>query len=312
MPPNLQNSNPPQTPPTDGHLTGQAPIEAGTLLWLALLVLLWGTNAVVVKIAVRDIPPLWAAFLRFLPALPFIFIFIRLNGGGVRLKRKEILLVALAGLLDTAQIFTFYYGSQFTTGGRVTLFIFSYPLVVTLLAPFFLKEEKLEKKNLIGCLIAFVGLLIALRGSLASNYASTFKGDIIEIMSCVLVSIKILYVKRLAISVDKWKILFWSYVFMIVVFFTGAILLESFTLSAVRPDAWAALSYQILAVSVFCFLSWQYIIVRHNSSSVSVFFFATPLFGMLMGVILLNEVFDPTLVTACILVGFGIYTVNRS
>ena len=295
----------------DNRFIGQEPLNIGTYIWLILLVFLWATNAVVVKIAIRDIPPLWAAFLRFTPSVPFVMLFIRWNGSGFQLKKNEIPLVLIAGLMDTVQIFTFNYGSQFTTGGRVTLFIFSYPLMVPLLAPLFIKEEKLIKKNLLGCLIAFSGLLIALRGNLNPQSISTFKGDMIELVSSLIISIKIVYVKRLAVSINKWKILFWSFIIMTILFFFGALLSEELHLDAIRPDAWAAIVFQTLAISVFCFMSWQYLIARHNSSSVSVFFFATPLFGMIIGAVLLGEYFETSLVVACILVGLGIYLVNR-
>lgn len=291
--------------------SGQSPITPLATLWLLLLVVLWATNAVIVKITIRDIPPLWAAFLRFAPALPLVMLFIRFNGSGFSLTKKEAVPVFLAGFIDTLQIYTFNFGSQFTSGGRVTLFIFSYPLLVPILAPFFVKEEHFEKKNIAACLIAFIGLFIVLRESLFSPSGSTIKGDVIELISALLISIKIVYVKRLSVTINKWKILFWSFAVMIFFFMSGAVFFENFNIHEVRPDAWLALTFQCIAISVICFMSWQYLITRHNSSGVSVFFFATPLFGMIIGVLLLSEPFDMSLLVSCLLVGAGIYIVNR-
>ena len=209
------------------------------------------------------------------------------------------------------QLFTFNLGAPYTTGGRITLFIFSYPLMVPLLAPLVVQTERFEKRNLLGCLVAFAGLSFAFKGSLAHQAVSTFKGDIIEFISCLLIAVQIVYTKRLAASINKWKMLLWSYAVMILLFFCGAVIFENFNIHAVQLDAWLSLAFQSLAISVFSFMSWQYLIVRHNSSSISVFFFATPLFGMILGVLLLNEAYDPGLLIACILVGFGIYVVNQ-
>ncbi|MEW6672641.1 MAG: DMT family transporter [Thermodesulfobacteriota bacterium] len=290
---------------------GQAPIHAGTLLWVLLLIILWAANAVVVKVTIRDIPPLWAAFLRFAPALPCVMLFMRWNGSGFSLRRHEFFPVFLLGLLMALQLFTFNLGAAYTTGGRITLFIFSYPLLVPLLAPLFIQAERFEKRNLLGCLVAFAGLSIAFRDSLGLQSVSTLKGDVIEFISCLLIAVQIVYNKRLAVSINKWKLLLWTYGVMILFFFCGALMFEDFNIHAVRPDAWLALAFQSLVISVFSFMSWQYLIVRHNSSSLSVFFFATPLFGMFLGALLLNEAIEPGLVVACILVGFGIYIVNR-
>ena len=72
----------------------------------------------------------------------------------------------------------------------------------------------------------------------------------------------------------------------------AALLFEKLQIQDVQSDAWTAIAIQSLAVSVFCFLSWQYLIARHNSSNLSVFFFASPLIGMMLGIVLLNEAFE--------------------
>jgi drug/metabolite transporter (DMT)-like permease len=273
---------------------------------------LWATNAVVVKIAVRDIPPLWAALLRFSPALPFIACFIKWNGSGFSVTGKDVFRISILAFLMVSQIYLFNLGSQYTTGGRITLFIFSYPLFVPLLAPLFIKEEKFELKNIVGCAIAFIGLIVALRSNISETTGSTIKGDIIELISCVNLSIVILYNKRLIKSIDKWRVIFWEFFIGIVLFFLGAIVFEKFQIRQVQPDAWLALIFQSIVISVFCFMSWQYLIAKHNSSSVSVFFFLTPLMGMAIGVLILNEAFDSDLIIGCMFVGAGIFIVNRT
>jgi drug/metabolite transporter (DMT)-like permease len=290
---------------------GHEPIRFVTISWLLLLMVLWATNAVVVKIAVRDIPPLWAAFLRFGSALPFIATFIKLNGTGFSLTAKEFLQVFLLALLMVFQIYTFNLGSQFTTGGRVTLFIFSYPLFVPLLAPLLIKEEPLEMKKLIGSFVAFAGIVVALRGNLSGGITDTIKGDLIELVSSLTLAVLIVYLKWLVGRIDKWRIIFWEFVLGVVLFFAGALLFETFPVNQVQPDAWAALVFQSLVVSVFCFMSWQYLLSRHSASSVSVFFFLTPILGMLIGVLILGESFDPGLLVGCLLVSTGIFIVSR-
>lgn len=297
--------------PTYTKVIGQDPISTATLFWILLLVFIWASNTVVVKVAVRDIPPFWAAFLRFGPALPFVFFFIKWRGTGFLVSAKEFFYIFILALIMVAQIFLFNLGSQYISGGRISLIIFAYPLVVPLVAPFFIKEESLAKTKLIGSFIAFIGIAIALRENLSGTLSSTFKGDLIEISSCILLAINIVYNKRLATFINKWKILFWEFKISVIIFLIAALLFENFHIQNVRPDAWSAIAVQSLAVSVFCFFSWQYLIARHNSSNLSVFFFASPLIGMMLGIILLNEAFDPGLVAGCVLVGAGIFIVNK-
>ncbi len=293
-----------------GSASEPPPIGSGTLAWLLLLIILWATNSVIIKITVRDIPPLWATGLRFVPAFPCVLLFIRWNGSGFSLKKYEVFPVISLGLLMGLQLFTFNLGARYTTGGRITLFIYSYPLIVSLLAPFFIRSERFEKRKLFGCLIAFTGLLFAFKGSLQVQGASTIKGDIIEFLSSLLIAFQIVFTKRLAVSINKWKLVFWSYGVMIVFSICAALIFENFDIRTVQIDAWASLAFQALVISVFAFMSWQFLLVRHDSTVISAYFFATPLFGMILGVLLLNESFEPELITACILVGLGIYIVN--
>jgi drug/metabolite transporter (DMT)-like permease len=297
--------------PTYTKVVGQDPISTATLFWILLLVFIWASNAVVVKVAVRDIPPFWAAFLRFGPALPFVFLFIKWRGTGFLVSAKEFIYIFILAFIMVAQIFLFNLGSQYISGGRISLIIFAYPLVVPLVAPIFIKEESLAKTKLLGSIIAFFGISIALRENLSATLSTTFKGDLIEISSCILLAINIVYNKRLATFINKWKIIFWEFQISVVIFFVAALLFEKFQTQDVQSDAWTAIAIQSLAVSVFCFLSWQYLIARHNSSNLSVFFFASPLIGMMLGIVLLNEAFDPGLVAGCILVGAGIFIVNK-
>jgi len=297
--------------PTYSKVIGQDPISTATLFWILLLVFIWASNAVVVKVAVRDIPPFWAAFLRFGLALPFVFLFIKWRGTGFLVSAKEFLYVFILAFIMVAQIFLFNLGSQYISGGRISLIIFAYPLVVPLVAQIFIKEESLVKTKLLGSFIAFFGIAIALRENLSGTLSTTFKGDLIEILSCILLAINIVYNKRLATFINKWKIIFGEFQISVVIFFVAALLFEKFQIQDVQSDAWIAIAIQRLAVSVFCFLSWQYLIARHNSSNLSVFFFASPLIGMMLGIVLLNEAFDPGLVAGCILVGAGIFIVNK-
>ncbi|MFP4521453.1 MAG: DMT family transporter [Fibrobacterota bacterium] len=291
---------------------GQQPLNTFDTLWIIFLVVLWAGNSVIVKIAVGGIPPFYAAFFRFGAALPFIAIYALRNNNDIRVSFRELAGIFIQSLIVVSQIFFFNYSSRYTTGGRISLFLFMYPLLVPVLGPLFIKEESFDKKKAAGMLISFTGILIALRGSFFSeDGASTLRGDIAAIISCLILAVNIVNNKRLVRTIDRWKVLFWQISFSVSFFMICGMIFESITLAAVPSESWAAVAYQAFAVSVICFMSWQHLIAIHNSSEVTVFFFATPLFGMLLGMIILGEPFDPYLLTAGITVGAGIYMVNR-
>ena len=73
----------------------------------------------------------------------------------------------------------------------------------------------------------------------------------------------------------------------------------------------ACLLYQVIWVAFITYLAWFWLIRHYPASRIASFTFLTPLFGVLAGGILLNEPITRMLILALILVGFGIYLVNR-
>ena len=291
---------------------GQKPITLPIALWILLLVFCWAMNSVVVKFVVADMPYTWGAFLRFLPAYPFVVGFILMQRGvSLKVNLKQFILCTALSVMSFTQIILFCMGSEYTTGGRVTMLIFTYPLIVPFIAHFMVKEERLDKRIIIGSVIAFLGLLIPLHGTLTEG-ANTLKGDILELLSSVTLSFLIVTNKYAFSIMNKWTVFFWQSTVNILFFGIAALLTPGFHPSEVGRNAWFSLLFQALVISVFAFLSYQYILSKHNSSKVAIFFFATPLLGMLLGGVLLSEAFEISLFIGCIGVALGIYIANRN
>ena len=289
----------------------QRPITWAIALWILLLVICWATNSVIVKFVVESMPSAWGAFLRFLIAYPLVVIFILLQRPSLKIKKKGVIICILLSFMTFTQIMLFNVGAQYTTGGRVTMLIFTYPLIVPFLAHFLLKNEKLQRRTIIGSAIAFAGLLIPLYDTLV-NQGPTLKGDLIELASSLVLSLLIVTNKYAFSFMNKWTVFFWQATFNLSLFGGAALLTGGFVFSKVTAEAWWSLAFQALAISVFAFLSYQYILARHNSSKVSIFFFATPLFGMLLGGFIHKEAFEISLFAGCISVGLGIFLANSN
>jgi drug/metabolite transporter (DMT)-like permease len=73
----------------------------------------------------------------------------------------------------------------------------------------------------------------------------------------------------------------------------------------------ASLVYQTVWVAFITYLVWFWLITRHAVSRLASFTFLTPLFGVLAGGVLLDEPLTGRLLAALVLVGLGIYLVNR-
>jgi drug/metabolite transporter (DMT)-like permease len=294
-------------PPSEKH---QRPITPPVAIWIFSMVLGWAVNSVVVKFVTESMPVFLAAFTRFALTVPIIAAFALYKAKGLRLPIKGLVAGALLGALSFTQISLFHWGSLYTTGGRVTLFLFSYPIITPFAAHILVKEERLSSRTVLGAAVAFAGVAIALKSSLGFD-PTRLKGDLLEIASAVVLATMIAANKRFLVKFDKWKLLFWQYAVSTAMYAICVPLFETFDYSGVNQSAWLALAFQIVAVGGYCFISYQFVISRHPASKVSVFFLATPLVGMFAGQILREEPFEWTLLGGCFFVAAGIWIANR-
>ena len=75
--------------------------------------------------------------------------------------------------------------------------------------------------------------------------------------------------------------------------------------------AWAAMLFQVVIVTSFSYLVWFWLIRSYPATRLASFTLLTPVFGLLMGALLLDEPITTRLVMALLAVAAGIVLVNR-
>ena len=103
---------------------------------------------------------------------------------------------------------------------------------------------------------------------------------------------------------------FWS-IFSLPCFFGLSFFLERGVSYQLSVSGVMAILYQGLVVAGFCFVSWTSILKKYSPSKLVVLFFTTPLFGVLLSYLLLDDEVSPSLIIGAGLVAFGIYIVNK-
>lgn len=76
------------------------------------------------------------------------------------------------------------------------------------------------------------------------------------------------------------------------------------------PAAWWTLAFQTVIVSFASFLAWFWLLRRYLVSRLGVLSFMTPIFGVALGALLLNEDLEPPFLGGAMLVLFGIVLVS--
>lgn len=262
----------------------------GAACLATLCAALWGGLAVAIRYTQEDLPPLCTAGLRFALASAFMAVWAKREGAQLRLGEGELPRVAIAGLLLYAQIGSFHWGLTQTNSSHASVLIGSHPVIVAVLAHFFLAGDRLTWLKLAGLALSTVGLLLVVFGAQRSGAASptaqdpaTLLGDLVILASSFLLGMSMIYTKVLLRRMPGGKILFWSYTLATLGFLATSAATENLAEARLTAAGFWGLMYQSVLVAGFCFAAWTALLRRHRASQLAVFSFGQPLFGMFFG-----------------------------
>jgi drug/metabolite transporter (DMT)-like permease len=128
---------------------------------VAFLCLVWGSTWLAIKIGLRDMPPFFAAGLRFLGASAILFALSRLQGvPGPRTRRQHAGLVALGFGVFALNYGVVYWAEQYLPAGVTAVLFAIHPLLVSLFAAWALPDEALSAGKLAGIALGFAGVAV--------------------------------------------------------------------------------------------------------------------------------------------------------
>jgi len=293
-------------------------MEEARLQWqpiviLMILALIWGANMASIKIAERDMAPLFMAGTRSLVASIGLFIWMKIKGMEVFPGRAIFFHGVVVGILFGMEFGLIYEGLTFTLASRVYVLVYTAPFFAALGAHYFLKGDHLNTWKAVGLAIAFLGIVALFFRKIGSFSAGTLPGDLMALIAGALWGGTTVYIKRfLAQRTQPLQMLFYQVFFSVPLLFGLSFLMESPMVKSVSLIGLTALFYQCIIVAFLSYLVWFELIRRYPVSLLHAFSFFTPVFGVfLSGVLILGEPVHLNLLIALLLVSAGMVLVNR-
>ena len=274
---------------------------------LALLVVaVWGTNFVVIKIGLRDFPPFLFATLRFaFTALPWLLFIHRpqvpwkwlaLFGvflgagqfGFLFLAMRADISPGLASLVIQMQVF-------FTIGLSVLIF-----------------SERVSRGAFGGIALAATGL-----GVIAwhTDATVTAAGIFMVLMAGLFWACANITVKRAASQrsdrIDMFGFMVWSSLFAVPPLLILSLVFDGAgadlrAIAVAHGDAWAALAWQVAGNTLFGYVAWNWLLTRYDAATVTPYALLVPVFGMGASAVLLGEPLPLWKISAAALVMAGL------
>jgi drug/metabolite transporter (DMT)-like permease len=286
-------------------------LDLKAILFLIILTLLWGFNYAAIKYSNQGVSPVFASTLRsIIASICGVVYCVR---KGERLFHTDIMLFHgfMVGLLFGLEFACIYFGMLYTDAARSVLFVYLSPFVVAIGAHFFLKGDRLNFLKTFGLVIAFTGIFVVFGGRPKTAKPTMLIGDILEIMAAFLWGATTLYIKRfMAEKVHPINTFLYQLIFSIPILFIVSLILEPQWIYGIDPYIVASLFYQSVIVAFISYFIWFKLIHEYSVSRLSAFTFFTPIFGVLFGILFLNEELTVSLMVGLPLVSMGIFFVN--
>ena len=295
----------------DNQTTGRLPVSAGLIL--ILLCFVWGANAVSIKFSNQGMPPLMAAALRSLVSGALLWAYARMNGHTVAFPPGQTRHALVIGLLFGLDFLFIYWGLTFTPASRSLIILYTHAFWVALGAHFFLKDDRLTPTKLFGLVLAFCGVAAVFRARSPELPPLYWVGDLMALSGAILWAATTLYVKRITekVNLNHYQTLFAQLIYSFPLLAMGSVVFELPADLNLTPLVLASLFYQSVIVAFASFLVWFWLIHRYTVSRLAAFTFLAPLFGVILGGLILNEPITLLVWVGLACVGGGLYLVNR-
>ncbi|TFZ06583.1 EamA family transporter [Ramlibacter henchirensis] len=253
------------------------------LLALAV-VAVWGTNFVVIKAALDQLPPLLLGTLRFLLALvPAMFF----------LPRPRVPLSNLAGyglLIGAGQFGMLYLAIDGRISPGLASLVVQTQVFFTIGLAMWLAGERIRGYQVIAVLVAAAGLAVV---GWHTDATTTVAGLLLVLGAAASWAGGNILTKR-AGSINMVAYVVWSSAFAVPVLFALSLAFEGWdriaaSVQQASPGAWAAVGWQSWANSLFGYAAWNWLLSRYTAATVTPLALLIPVFGMGASALWLGE-----------------------
>ena len=277
-----------------------------------IITMIWGANMAFVKLAARDIAPLFMAGIRSLVAAICLYIWMKAKGLALFPSGIIVFHGIIAGLLFGTEFGLIFVGLEFTLASRGYVILYAAPFFAALGAHFFLVDDRFTRWKASGLILAFGGLIVLFLKNLGTLSFEALPGDILFLCAGASWGATTVYIKKyLAQRAEPLQILFFQLFFSIPFLFALSLAFEDPVVTGFSLLTAVSLFYQCILVAFLSYLGWFVLVSSYPVSLLHAFSFFTPIFGVIFsGVLILGEAISPNLVLALIMVSLGMVLVN--
>ena len=271
-----------------------------------LIVAVWGTNFVVIKAGLAELPPFLFAALRFCAcAVPFAFF----------IERPKVAWrwLALYGVvLGAGQFGLLFYAMRADISPGMASLVIQVQVFFTIGLSMWAFAERARPITWVGTVFAAAGLAVI---AWHLDATITAKGVAIVICAAMAWAVANIVVKRVAReakgSINMVGFMVWSSIFAVPPLLAISVALEGGAeawraVTHASLGAWAAVEWQAVGNTLFGYAAWSWLLSRYDSATVAPWALLIPVFGIGSSALVLGEPLPPWKLVAAAMVLGGI------
>ena len=259
------------------------------LVLLALLTLFWGLNWPIMKIGVRELPPLTFRTLSMLGGLLVIWVAARMQGVSLAIpagRTMTVIRLAIPNMLIWHSMIII--GVKLLSSGRAAILGYTMPAWAVLSGLIFF-GDRISRSALVGIALAMSGALLLLSSEF-SRLSGQPLGTVLALIAAAGWGFGTVLMKRTQIDMPTISLTFWMLSLTTAIMAMLALIFEYPAIRMPNLIEWGAIIYNAAIIFGFAHVVWFRLarILPPVASSLSVMFI--PVLGTFSGAWLLDEV----------------------
>lgn len=276
------------------------------------LSLAWGSSFFWIKIAVQEVGPFLLVAFRVLfgiLGLAIVLLFNRPKGWPDRRTWQTLLIL---GITNTALPFVLIsWAEQHIDSAVAAILNSSMPLFTLVIAHFTIADDKMNVQKVIGVLVGFLGVVVLAARNLGGDLQLNLLAQGAMIAAVLFYAGSSVFARRNTQNISPVIRALIPLLSADAMMWAGALLIESPIVFPALPITWGALIWLGVVGSCIAYLLYYYLLHAVGPTRISMVTYMFPVVGVTLGVLLLNERLDISLVLGATLVLASLLIVNR-
>ena len=271
--------------------------------------MLFGANAVAIKISLEGIGVFTSAGIRFGVASITIVLWAKITGRSLKIKKEQILQLLVISIIFTVQLSFFYLGLSKSNASRGTLLANFQPFFTLFLAHFFIPGDQITRRKILGILMGFAGVAFVFweKKGVTSDFNT---GDLMILTAAFLWACNAVYTKRIISAFQPFQVALFPMFFSVPLFFLGGVLWDQHMIAFLNAKIIGAMVYQSWVTASFGFVAWMSLLQKYGAVALHSFIFIMPIAGVLLGGLILGEPITINIMIALVLIVAGILIIH--